>query len=74
MATFQPENFRLTSDDVCGLAFLAGWGFGPGFLEADINCGVDDGALRDFGAREEDEFRLVEDSLGWDLRFVVRHG
>lgn len=53
-----------------GFAFFASWGFGPGFLKADVDGCVDDGAGRDFGARKEDKLRLVEDSLGLNFRLV----
>ena len=46
------------------LTFLPRRRFGPGLLEADIDGSVDDRAAFDFGAREEDELRLVKDALG----------
>ena len=52
------QNLRLAADDVGGFAFFAGRGFGPGFLEADVDGGVDDAAVRDFGARETTVTRI----------------
>ena len=52
------------------LALLAVWGFGPGFLQADVNGGVDDAGFGDVRTREEDELRLVINPVGLDLRRV----
>ena len=52
------------------LAFLAIRGFGPGFLQAYIDGGVDDTGFGDVRAGEEDEFRLVKDAIGFG-RVVV---
>lgn len=71
LAGFDSQNLCLAANDVGGFAFFAGRGFGPGFLEADVDGGVDDAAVRDFGTREKYEFRLVENTLGWDLRRFV---
>ena len=55
------------------LPLLARRRFGPGFLEADVNSGVDNGAAFDLSTRQEDELRLVKDAFGRHLRlrFVV---
>ena len=39
----------------------------PGGLDIGVDGGVDDAASARLGAREEDEFRLVEDALGLDV-------
>jgi len=48
------------------------WGMRPGGLDIGIDGGVYDAAGARLGAREEDEFRLVEDALGLDFG-CVRH-
>lgn len=54
-----------------GFAFFAGGGFGPGFLETDVDGGVDDGAAVYLCSREEHEFAFVVDAFGGQFRFVV---
>ena len=54
-----------------GFAFFAGGGFGPGFLEADVHGGVDDGPALDMGAGEEHEFAFVIDAFARHFQLVV---
>src|ERR1700722_2846798 len=57
------EDLPLTPDHMRCLSLLSVRCFCPGSLETYVNGGVDDAGGRDDGAGEEDEFRLVKDTV-----------
>ena len=61
------QNLRFTAHDVCRLQLYGLLGMGPGGLNVGVDGGVDDTAGARLSAREEDEFRLVEDAFGLDV-------
>ena len=59
-----PKNLRFAFHHMRGFSFFAGRGFGPCFLKADIDGGVDDRAAVYLGSGEEHEFAFVVDAFG----------
>ncbi len=68
--TLYSQNLRFAADNMGGFTLFAIWRFGPCFLQADVNGGVDDAGGGHDRAREKDEFRLVKNALGLRFRFI----